>query len=127
MAFVIPETYADAPPSPNDGSAVSIDTVPARLVAAKPFAGLATEEEVQRQKEALLEALKAEGSLRVIDESAVSVLQYNSPLTVPWRRRNEVAFVVSVSEGEAAADSEAGGEGAEAVVVSWYDAGMRLQ
>jgi len=45
----------------------------------------------------------------------VSILQYNSPLTVPWRRRNEVAVVVTEA---APATTPA--------VVSWYDTGMRL-
>ena len=49
------------------------------------------------------------------------MLQYNGPLTIPWRRRNEVAVVVSeaeeeeqeVEEEEAVEEVQAGG------VVSW--------
>merc|ERR550537_1610188 len=95
MAFVLPKSYADEPPAPLAGSNITIDKVPARLVAAKPFPGIVTDEEVQRQKVALLEAIVADGSLVPIDESQVMVLQYNSPLTIPWRRRNEVAIVVT--------------------------------
>merc|ERR1719235_1443407 len=95
MAFVLPKTYADAPPSPLAGSNITIDKVPARLVATKPFPGIVTEDEIQRQKAALLDAIVADGSTTPVDESQVIVLQYNSPLTVPWRRRNEIAFVVA--------------------------------
>merc|ERR1719379_939964 len=100
MAFVLPKTYADAPPSPLAGSNITIDKVPARLVAAKPFPGIVTDEEIQRQKAALLEAIVADGSVAPVDESQVIVLQYNSPLTVPWRRRNEVAVVVTEKAAE---------------------------
>jgi len=120
MSFVLPRRYADAPPAPLAGSDVTIDTVPSRLVAVKPFAGLVTEEEVRRQTAVLREAINNDGSLAPTDTAQVSVLQYNSPLTLPWRRRNEVAMVVSVKmaqEGKAAPDER---------VVSWYDSGVRL-
>merc|ERR1711939_731606 len=95
MSFVLPKEYAEQPPEPLDGSGVEIEEVPAgRLVAAKPFAGLVTDEEVSRQKVALLEALMADGTYTPVDDEQVSVLQYNSPFTIPWRRRNEVAIVV---------------------------------
>jgi len=94
MAFVLPKKYASEPPTPLAGSDITIDKVPARLVAAKPFPGIVTDEEIQRQKEALLEAIMKDGSIEPVDESQVVVLQYNSPLTIPWRRRNEVTMVV---------------------------------
>jgi len=121
MAFVLPQQDADAPPVPVAGAAVNIEEVPARLVAAKPFAGIVTDEEVARQKAALLEALAADGSFAPVDAEQVSVLQYNSPLTIPWRRRNEIAFVVAAvpAEDEAVPVAES--------VVSWYDSGKRLQ
>merc|ERR1719235_2008143 len=93
MAFVLPKANAEAPPAPLAGADVTIDEVPARLVAAKAFAGIVTDEEVARQTAALLEAIAADGSVVPVDASQVSVLQYNSPLTIPWRRRNEVAVV----------------------------------
>jgi hypothetical protein len=99
MAFVLPKEYANEPPAPLMSSDITIDKVPARLVAAKPFPGLVTEEEVQRQKAALLEAIAADGSVVPVKESQVIVLQYNSPLTIPWRRRNEVAIVVTEKAG----------------------------
>jgi len=95
MAFVLPRAYADAPPAPLAGSSVEIVEIEKRLVAAMAFGGIATDEEIQRQRLALLAALAAESSVAPIDETRMSVLQYNSPLTLPWRRRNEVAFVVA--------------------------------
>jgi len=133
MSFVLPRKNEASPPEPSTAD-VTIEEVPARLVAVKPFAGIVTDEEVERQKAALLEAIAADGATRPVEEGAVSVLQYNSPFTLPWRRRNELAIVVTEEEAvEAAAaeeeDVEATGEvaseGGEGVV-SWYDAGVRL-
>lgn len=118
MAFVLPSEFAgDAAPAPLPSADVSIERVPARLVAALPFAGVVTDEEVARQTDALRAALEADGSVAAVDERT-SVLQYNSPLTLPWRRRNEVAIVV-----REALDVEPDATG----VVSWYDAGERLR
>jgi len=95
MAFVLPKKDASEPPTPLASTNITIEKVPARLVATKPFPGIVTDEEVQRQKDALLEAIAADGSLTPVDNNQVTVLQYNSPLTVPWRRRNELAIVVT--------------------------------
>ena len=70
------------------------------------------------------------------------MLQYNAPYAIPWRRRNELAIVVSevmagekaASAGDAAAgDAEAAPAGEAAGeregregVSSWYDTGVRL-
>jgi hypothetical protein len=125
MSFVLPAREAGAPPTPLDGSDVTIETVPRRLVAAKPFAGLVTNAEVERQQAALVDALAADGRYAPLEASACSVLQYNSPLTIPWRRRNEFALVVEevAAEAEEAAEEEV----AVPTVESWYDAGVRLQ
>lgn len=106
MAFVLPKKDASEPPTPLANSSIIIEKVPARLVAAKPFPGIVTDEEVQRQKAALLEAITADGSFEPVDENQAIVLQYNSPLTIPWRRRNEVAFVVTKKDVAVAAKSD---------------------
>ena len=90
--------------------------VPTRLVVVKQFPGIVTDEEVERQRKALVaafenadndqedevEALSDErfggGRLRIADPSSVSVLQYNAPYTIPWRRRNEIALIVQKDE-----------------------------
>merc|ERR1719502_1882286 len=122
MSFVLPATSADAPPSPRVGSGVTVETVPARLVAAKEFSGLVTDAEVERQRVALLDAIEADGRVAPVDATAVSVLQYNGPVTLPWRRRNEVALVVTevtmdaeATEFEAGVGGEATGEAPAAV------------
>lgn len=109
MAFVLPKQDAEKPPAPLANASITIDKVPARLVAAKPFPGIVTDEEVQRQKVALLESIAADGSITPVDESQVIVLQYNSPLTVPWRRRNEVAMVVTEKAAPIKEETEQGG------------------
>merc|ERR1719326_1696078 len=115
MAFVLPKKYADEPPAPLGNSNITINKVPARLVAAKPFPGIVTDEEVLRQKAALLQAIVADGSVVPVDESQVMVLQYNSPLTVPWRRRNEVAIVVTEKAIKTMAGTELGNVGGNVV------------
>ena len=128
MKFVLPSSVTEAPPTPLEGDEVEIEQVPERLVAIKSFPGLVTEEEISRQKEALLSVLKGAG-VRVANEAEVSVLQYNSPLTLPWRRRNEIALVVE--EGEIGSevpgeDSALEGWKSRPSAASWYDAGVRL-
>jgi hypothetical protein len=153
MSFVLPKYDSYSPPTPLSGSDVAIKTVPARLVAVKAFPGIVTDQEVERQKLALLEALAGDTLVEPVDEK-VSVLQYNSPFTIPWRRRNEVAIVVrektptepvDISEDaevessveladslEVAEDEKSDPvDGVEEAsddngVVSWYDSGVRL-
>jgi hypothetical protein len=98
MSFVLPEADASSPPAPTD-DAVSIAERPARRVVALPFPGVATPEEIERQRSNLADALAVEG-LGASDDS-YTVLQYNSPFTIPWRRRNEL--VVALSEDDAPA------------------------
>jgi len=125
MSFVLPSKNAQAPPQPNSDD-VSVEEVPARLVAVKAFAGIVTDEEVVRQRDALVAAIEVDGSTRPVEDGSYSVLQYNAPYTVPWRRRNELAIVVSElgEEAEEVADEAAASDGAG--VVSWYDSGVRL-
>ena len=138
MAFVLPAKNAADPPAPTADSGVELATLPARLVAAKPFPGLVTDAEVARQKEALLASLAADGAYAPVDAAEVSVLQYNGPFTLPLRRRNEVAIVVTAAtpaaEDATAPDPEEAVTAAAAAttwpadgeVLSWYDAGLRL-
>jgi len=123
MKFVLPSDSSSTPPTPLSDTDVNIERVPERLVAVKAFPGLVTDEEVLRQTKALLEVL-VEAGVTVEDEDGISVLQYNSPFTIPWRRRNEIAVVVE--------DSMVGDDDApdawklRKAAASWYDAGLRL-
>jgi len=97
MSFVMPVEdvlVEGGLPQPKDPS-VQIKQVPERFVAIRRFPGVATSKEVKRQSEKLLEALQADGLYAAVAEGEYSVLQYNPPYTIPWRRRNEVAIVVS--------------------------------
>lgn len=127
MKFVIPSAMSNAPPAPLSDDAVNIERVPERLVAVKAFPGLVTEEEVLRQTNALLAALVG-GNVNVLDGDGISVLQYNSPLTIPWRRRNEIAVVVEdISEDAVVVEVGLGlAWSSRTVATSWYDAGLRL-
>jgi len=127
MQFVIPSSMSDAPPTPLSNEAVNIERVPERLVAIKAFPGLVTDDEVSRQKKALLSALVGT-DMDVLNGDAVSVLQYNSPFTIPWRRRNEIAVVVEKSGGDDGVVERGAFDfwTSRTVATSWYDAGVRL-
>eukprot|EP00929_Paragymnodinium_shiwhaense_P009648 TRINITY_DN113897_c0_g1_i1.p1 TRINITY_DN113897_c0_g1~~TRINITY_DN113897_c0_g1_i1.p1 ORF type:complete len:438 (+),score=71.54 TRINITY_DN113897_c0_g1_i1:53-1315(+) len=105
MSFVMPSDVGDASNAPvPDEDGVRLTEVPARLVAVLPFRGVATAGEVERQREALNAALEG---LEAVDREQYSVLQYNPPYTLPWRRRNELAVVVQRSKTEDAVSSNA--------------------
>jgi hypothetical protein len=130
MSFVLPKKYAEESPMPLEGSGVQVIKVPRRLVAVKTFAGIVTDQETKRQKTALLESLAADGVYEPIDTEQVSVLQYNSPATVPFRRRNEVAIVVTEKAAEdtpneeTAADALEGGGSSEDTAVKAAEAAL---
>ena len=152
MSFVIPSADAEVPPAPLTDD-VSLEVVPERLVAVRAFAGLVTDGEVERQRAALAAAIAADGSVQPVSADEYSVLQYNGPFTLLFRRRNELAVVVedllsaanaeeqlteavseeAVAEEAAEAAAEAAEEAAEEVaevatdgVQSWYDSGKRM-
>jgi len=106
MSFVLPQAYADAPPLPEAKDGIEIETIPERLVLVKAFPGVVTAGEVERQRASLSEVLESTWTdLRRVNESEYSVLQYNAPYTLPWRRLNEIAFVVEM-EPQAQAEPE---------------------
>merc|ERR1711966_202889 len=82
-------------------------------------------------KRILLSVLEGAG-VSVANPDEVSVLQYNSPLTLPWRRRNEIALVITEEERAAVGSSDDSDDSAleqwkaRSSATSWYDAGVRL-
>jgi len=103
MAFVLPSEdveAADGPPRPRDPT-IEVAQVPERLVAVREFAGVATAGEVERQFQKLLSVLEEDGAYAPEVAGRYSVLQYNPPYTLPWRRRNEIAVVVTAPAEEA--------------------------
>lgn len=106
----------DADMDPSDGH-VTIERWESRTFALLEFPGICTNGEIERQKNKLMEAIAitfplesnecdtysnlasdykystGKGSWRISDDD-VCVFQYNAPGTLPWRRRNQVGFLV---------------------------------
>ena len=94
MSFVLPKyVNADSAPIPSSDK-VTLKDIPGELIAVRTFTGLATEGEVSRQRALLEDSLLIDNI--VYDNLSFRVYQYNPPYTVPWVRRNEVAFAVSL-------------------------------
>lgn len=79
---------------------------PARLVAVRRFPGIATAGEVSREYQKLLNTLAVDGAYEPAQDGPYSVLQYNPPYTVPWRRRNEVVVTVVATPEQATRDAD---------------------
>lgn len=78
------------------GTVELVDIPPARL-AVRKFTGFATDGEVARQKDVLLQALEMDGIELDVAHGAIVphvVFQYNPPYTLPMVRRNEIAVPV---------------------------------
>lgn len=104
MHFVLPKSMsAETAPIPTSDK-VSLKDVASDVLAALEFSGIATEAEVSRQKASLEDALIVDGIL--YDSSSFKVFQYNPPQTLPWLRRNEVSFSVTMPEAEVEAVEE---------------------
>lgn len=110
MRFYLKTTDERIPaPSVNDNSddlnnAVEIVQVPAARLAIRKFTGFATDGEVARQKDTLLQALEMDGVELDVAHGAIVphvVFQYNPPYTLPMVRRNEIGVPVrNVGEEE---------------------------
>ena len=91
ISFMMPSRYdLDALPVPSKGDIRFSETKPERI-AASQFSGYATQAVLRREAAKLRDALKRDG-LRVV--AGPRFAYYDDPFTVPWRRRNEVMFVV---------------------------------
>jgi hypothetical protein len=91
VQFTMPSTYTmDSLPKPKN-AAIRLTPQPAERQVALRFSGLANTN-VLAQKETELRA--------IADQAGLTLLQgpmyyfYDDPFTLPWNRRNEVAFVV---------------------------------
>ncbi len=92
IAFMLPSSFSmQNAPSPTDPS-VTIEEVPARLMAVIRYSGRWTEKNFNRQEAKLRELVEGAGiTILSPAESAV----YNPPFMPPFMRRNEVMFEVS--------------------------------
>jgi len=81
---------------------MQVTQVSERLMAIRQFPGIATVDEVKRQYEALLRSLAERQIYEPHSPGYFSVIQYNPPYTIPWRRRNEIAVEVRYNAANAA-------------------------
>ncbi len=85
-------------PLPLEADKVEIMDIPPARLAVRKFTGFATDGEIARQKDTLLQALEMDGVVLDVDHGAIVphvVFQYNPPYTIPIVRRNEIAVPVS--------------------------------
>lgn len=91
MTFMMPEAFPrDRLPAPQDGRIRFVDD-PGGRMAVERFSGWPGEDDLWARTEALRAWAEARG-LRVT--GAPRFLFYDGPMTLPWRRRNEVALPV---------------------------------
>jgi hypothetical protein len=106
MSFIVPSKFSSdrnmvpTPVAPVSGS-VSIEERPGAVYAVAEFTGYATAGEVRRQRRRLLDALARDSvGLAELDTNSFSVLIYNGPTTVAFKRRNELCVKVSIDGKE---------------------------
>lgn len=94
-AFVMERKYTlDTLPVPNDDQ-IRIRTVPERMVAVRRYSGRWTESKYQQNEQSLRSALQE----RAIETVGPFILaRYNSPMSLPFMRRNEVMIEVALSD-----------------------------
>lgn len=91
VQFMMPSGHTlDSLPRAND-PAIRFTTLPAERMAVIRFSGLADAGTWDARRQALLDWIAARG-LTVVE--GPRFFRYDPPLTLPWNRRNEVAFVV---------------------------------
>lgn len=98
-----PSTSTEDFPSPleTEEKEVNVKEVSSCTLAVARFTGFVTDGEVSRQKEALLNEIKADGlEIDALDDSSSIphiILQYNPPYTLPVIRRNEIAIPIKMA------------------------------
>mmetsp|Transcript_22673 Transcript_22673/g.34265 ORF Transcript_22673/g.34265 Transcript_22673/m.34265 type:complete len:412 (-) Transcript_22673:263-1498(-) len=80
----------DAEPS---DTSVKLEPRPSETLALLEFPGICTNAEVKRRQATLKTLLEESESWNIVNENVI-VLQYNAPGTLPWRRKNQVGYVV---------------------------------
>lgn len=94
MRFYLPEEYdVETAPQPTD-DAVELVAIPERTLAVRRFSWRPTEKRIDRETEALIEALEG-ANVPLVGEPFY--MGYDAPWTLPFLRRNEVAVEVEGS------------------------------
>ena len=92
ISFMMPARFdQDDLPVPDNADITFRETSPERLAVAR-FSGWAGEAVLKRQAARLRDFLERDGHEIV---SGPRYAYYDDPFTLPWKRRNEVAFVVA--------------------------------
>lgn len=95
LSFVMPRRYTlDSLPEPGDSS-VRLREEPARLMAARRYAGRWTQDSYREQEAELPQAV-ADAGLTPVGVPVYA--RYNSPFSLPFMRRNEVMVEVAAPE-----------------------------
>ena len=89
VSFILPSSVTpDTAPMP-DNSDVSVETRSAYDVAVIQFSGLWTEARLTAHEDKLRSAMRSNG---LIAKGRPIYMFYNDPMTLPWKRRNEIAL-----------------------------------
>ena len=92
VGFMMPRSYTrDTLPVPKNAAIRFVETTPSRQVVVT-FSGWATTGRLAAKESALRDFASAQG-LSII--GPVQYLIYDDPLTLPWKRRNEVALPIN--------------------------------
>ena len=90
MSFVLGDGItADTAPIPKNMD-INLNDVPSEIVVYREFTGVATDTEIAKQKQALIDALSIDGIPIQLD--SLKVLQFNPPYTLPWLRLNALTL-----------------------------------
>ncbi len=91
MAFIMPSSYNQnnipLPLNPN----VKIKIEPKKILAVLRFSGYVTDSKILKYKEKLLSELKLN---KIKIKGDIILMRYNSPFSIPFLRRNEIAVEV---------------------------------
>jgi hypothetical protein len=104
MSFIVPSKFSsdkDMVPTPLSpvSNVVSIEERPAAAYAVAEFTGYATAGEVRRQRQKLLDSLARDGvPLAEPDANSFTVLVYNGPSTIAFKRRNELCVKILLDD-----------------------------
>lgn len=95
ISFMMPAQYSrDTLPVPKDDRVRFVETTPQRQLVLQ-FSGRAGQSQLDAQTNTLRQ-IAAEGGIML--GAGPSFYFYDDPFTLPWNRRNEVAFVVASDE-----------------------------
>ncbi len=91
FAFVMPKSYPlESLPVP-DNAEVTLEDVPARLMAVRRYSGTWSEDRYRKNEQILFDAIKREG-LIIVGEPVFA--RYNAPFSLWFLRRNEVLIEI---------------------------------